>query len=756
MQEEGTQGTAEGGVMQLAQENQLQTAMTNATTAAPQTALMTAVSKGDVDATSSEILDGLVEMSGATQSLMENSLTPVAEEASVGAKPITISTTTSKVRPKTTPGINGEVVSIKINTGLTRRRETKPPRISPKNVIKISTVTGQQKYQLPKFHKCEACAINFVSKVAYMNHMENCPSRRRSSQGASDGKANFTYTCVFCETKFTSRLVLMQHVRTCDRAKSSKNLAPNSSKLRVTTSESKLKVVSSGSLAKTEDAAPRRIRKGFRPISPHGRGRKKAFSLLDPEDEPPANEKDPDSEDEDEREIVYDDEEDLNEEEGLLDDEAMLEAAMAPKRSQKHLGPIMVRGMFKCRDCDRTFSKEHQYNRHVRACTNAPLTASRIDTTDSTAAAASEPTPSAPPPPQGVKRKRGRPPLRDYAAEDGQSPAKRRALGPKIVSVNPKRVGRGRPPRFVSDSDEDASDLLSTGLSRIREEVYGRRNARVASRRGRGAGRLSSLYAANNSSLSKVVKISPSDALIKQTGRAILSKINKEKYAKLFKEAPFCGLCGDKFKTTQELALHTQICHSEDLLHLRDALDGKGNLSSLKCPLCDLHFVSSHVLLLHMVSFHDKDLRSVQEELETQNLNLVCPFCNDVNLTQDLLKEHMATRHLDRLLNKPSTATSPAAIDVHALIKEKNNGSMLSTGTLLTKKEKVLCPECGLFFFKSYFEHHRCAAETFSHTERRFICSESQCSGLSFFKLIHLLTHLQQVRTTIRFCLLTF
>lgn len=751
------------GVMQLTQDGQLQ-ALSNSQSAS----LIEAPKNGDVVGT--EILQGLVQMDGVgSQNLLETSLPSADPTQTLNTKPITISTTTNKQKPKTSTGLNGEIVSIKVSTGLSRKRENKPPRIPPKNVIKISTVTGQQKYQPPKFHKCEACAINFVSKIAYMNHMENCPSKRKTLSTVNN-KGNVTYTCVFCETKFTSRLVLMQHVRTCEKAKSSKTLSANS-KLKVTTSESKLKFAGPGSLSKikSKDLEDENFpKKKLIPSSKLKENKikfpSKKTSILDPEDEPFMGSKqalDSDEDEDDEKGVVYDDEEDMNEED-LMGEDENIEETLVNKRSQKHLGPIIVKGMFKCRDCNRTFSKEYQYNRHVKACTNAPLNSSKAETEskegqlNTIPVSAGEAVPTVVP----GKRKRGRPPAnRDYINDVG-SPNKKRALGPKIVAVNPKRMGSGRgKPRFMNfsdnESDEDILNYLSSsgGSSRIKEEIYGKKNNKITSQKlpYKKTIRNEIGFSNTSSSLNKIVKISPTDTLVKQTGKAILSKMNKEKYSKLFKEMPFCGLCGDKFKTIQELSLHTQICHSEDLLNVRDSLDGKGNLSSVKCPLCDLYFVSPHILLSHMVSFHERDLKSVQEELESQNLNLVCPFCSELNLTQDLLKEHLATKHLDRLINKPSSTVSPMTLDVHAFIKEKSNGSILPTSKLLAKKEKVLCPECGLFFFKSYFEHHRCAAETYSLSARKFVCSESQCSGLSFYKLIHLLTHLQQVTIILNF-----
>ena len=698
--QDGTVATSDGNVIQLP------------------VSVAEALQDGKVVNEAADILANLNDIQGLDpQNLINSVMKSTSDVRTSPSKPIKISSSVNTKSRRTTVMTNGEVVSIKVNTGV-RPRVT---YCSP-NAIKISTITGQQKSQTPKFHKCDACSINFVSKIAHMNHMENCPSIKRKMATPLSGKSNITYTCVFCESKFNSRLVLMQHVRTCEKAKSTKNVM--NPKLKVTTSESKL----GDSSTKKSFGRTVNSKESFSNHAKMDRfvmNKKSKESFLDPDD--PGYGKDEEDSSDDDKNIPYDDDEDYHDED-LHDGEEVFNERS--KKSQKYLGPIVTKGMFQCRDCNRTFSKENQYNRHVKGCSSTPLNTTRIV--------------------NDVGSQNSTPSKVNSDSLSSFTFGKRKRVNEFDTSNNKKRAVAGSNKKSSSlvnildtekDSDEDLSDYFSSGATA---------NKGTGSSASDSRNKTSKIH----SSINKIVKISPSDKLVKQTGKAVLSSMNNQQksFRKSVRDFPVCGLCGDKFTSVEDVSNHTKVSHFEDLVNVRDILDGKGNLGTIKCPLCDFYFLSSKSLLCHLVVTHNNELRSAQDELDSQNMNLACPFCSNLSFSQDLLREHLATSHLNQFCSKTTITPSPSTsvVDVESLLKEKPTVEAVKMKSKIENNVKTIsCPDCSLVFTKPAFQNHKCAAIKYSPSAKKFICSEQQCSSMSFYKLIHLLTHLQQVSINI-------
>ncbi|KAF2350594.1 Zinc finger C2H2-type [Trinorchestia longiramus] len=570
--------------------------------------------------------------------------------------------------------IEENLIKIRIDTG---RNDVERVYNVPPDVIRISTTTGLPKTRSTKFVRCPTCVMQLSSETALLQHMRH---------GCSGSRKRTSYECTYCSAKFSSKIRTVEHLKVCTMRT---QVRSNSKTKTSLTTSSTGRVMNRKPATQTVEV-----------------------EINSDEDETNNNQ---------EENIVYDDDEDI--EMDLAADNEDYESQMS-KVSQKHLGPILMGGKFKCRDCDRTFNKDSQYNRHIGACTNAPLNASRIDDPEHTVI-----------PEKKIilpEKKRGRPrkvypDSKSVVASKVSSSQNEKKAYSKVISHTTLENGK-----------DDVSDMDWGFLATPKKVKNVERNTVKKSNH---------IMQVLKENLADEDLVDGSKDLSESFLQCLDGTLNTEGLSS--KESSpnksvsaVCGLCVRHMNSTEELAAHISDVHAKDIVNMHAILSNNTDLTTHKCSMCDLHFVSTESVREHILAKHLTHLKENYRSLSVNSLDLPCPWCDHKSMTKELFQQHLASEHAHHF---PETA-----LNVPALKPEELSIRSLKAGSSSFKEHQQdmlagrLCLKCGLAISSVVkLEEHLASCKT-DQTSRLHPCHFPDCSASDFESLAALVAHTEE------------
>jgi len=557
--------------------------------------------------------------------------------------------------------VTDEIIRIKIDTGhdMTDKRLI----CLDDNVIRIKTTTGQIKPRTPKFFRCTSCTIHFVTEQSLLQHIKN---------GCVGSKKKTSYECTYCLAKFSSKAKTMEHLRICTKRSQMMNNKKNQNLLNSQNKLNRSKVSSNSTQAVeveiTSDDETSIIRQ--------------------------------------EKKIVYDDDDDIDID--LAGDNEDFETGLG-KVSQKHLGPILTGGKFQCRDCDRTFSKDSQYKRHEGVCTNAPLTASRIDTSMNQSSGKLIPEP----------KKKGRPRKNTATAHP----------------YKPKQLDTKKKPVINLDDSVTEWDFLSSPNSKKSQDAKGVNSANIMNMLETN---LESNIMDGGRELSESF-LQCLDGNDTETTKAPTPSKNKP---------TVCGLCIRHMASNDALSEHITAMHGKDIVNMHAILTNNTDLKTHKCTFCSLHFISSEAVNSHIAVRHHDRLQDKLKTLRASSMEIPCPWCTDKLMSTELFQQHLAVEHTKHFPEAALTPVfKPEELDSKSLQAAQITHFPSYGESIFTGK---LCMNCGEAFnkLKDLETHSKiCNEETLSYDNKaaQHLCHFTNCNGELYNSLSDLIAHIQEV-----------
>lgn len=558
-----------------------------------------------------------------------------------------------------------DVVRIKIDTG---HISTLLQENIPDNVIRIATTTGQLKTRNPKFFRCTTCNMHFASETALLQHIR---------QGCSGSRKRTSYECTYCSSKFASKARTVEHLKICSMRWQAKTCAKSKS---IVQGNSTGRVVSRKPTTQTVEVEIN----------------------SDDEEETALRQ---------EKHIVYDDDDDIDVD--LAADNEDYETNLS-KVSQKHLGPILTGGKYKCRDCERTFNKDAQYKRHIGVCTNAPLNSSRIDDVEKKPSIID-------------KKPRGRP--RKMVMD---------------LSRNIEPTVRSKPVAIVKDRN-DAK--YGTQKSNNKDELSDMDWDFLASPKKNKSSDVSSSKKANN--IMDMLKENMGEGIIdvgsKELSESFLQCLDGNESKTTSPAKPgisVCGLCVRHMASADELSAHITSVHAKDVVNMHSILTNNTDLKTHKCPMCQLHFVSLQGVKEHIVASHLDGLQDTLKSLRINSLELPCPWCNNKSMSKELFQQHLASQHTHEF---PETALKPSLKPEELAAKSLKAGNTTAVVAVAEAFKDRICLSCGAAFTRfNKLEQHMttCSKDT---TVGLHSCNFPDCSVPAFDTLDLLVGHVEEV-----------
>ncbi|CAL4075907.1 unnamed protein product, partial [Meganyctiphanes norvegica] len=614
------------------------------------------------------------------------------------------------------PVIKSQPISIKIDTGSGILRNLKHESTHKKDQTLDILHTKAGNNQSSDLC-CMYCGMIFIQKHVYNNHILVCPHRGKSK----------TYRCIYCKLDTDSKESFLSHIKSC----------------------------------------PKRVTKNKHILNAGFQANKKVRKItitkdIDTEESLSSE----DEESENNISVIYDDDEELNNDDYCDEDEDY--EKRISKIKTKHLGPILINGKFKCRDCFRTFSKDEQYKRHIKACTNAPLNASRIDldflpedskTFDNTTSSSNV-----------LKRKRGRPrknPLTEDVinisnelkihegnlnknkGEDFLDIARKNTLNNTWKNGN-----ESENQHIINKITEKEFLSLEVEKSPISEKAKEMESNMISEKTIKGI--FFSVISTGESESASNNKCQLSETVENYHSLRNNSNVSTELYVN-------CAICYEKLLSKSEYADHLTNFHLDDITNMHDLLSGHTSLDTFICPLCHLYYVSTDLLLCHLVCVHTELLQKTYKEVlksEKENGKFSCPWCNRISYTQQLYLEHIAIDHHKIFDNKRKKTQDKPIQEV-----KKENVSIIENNDYILHKEnknrqnyikiaktpknynqEIICPECGSYFKTlGFLNHHQKTGACERQVKKNFICNETECNGRSFYRLQNLFKHMKKV-----------
>ena len=425
-----------------------------------------------------------------------------------------------------------------------------------------------------KSFKCPNCKSNFATETALNVHKKDC-SRSKLS----------TWQCQYCLMNLISKVRLTEHMKSC----------------------------------------PQRTKSG---------GKSKSYSRKPSTTQTVEVQIDSDN-DEQEKNIVYDDDDDIDVDlAGEVDD---IESHLG-KVSQKHLGPVLTGGKFKCRDCERTFTKDAQYKRHIGACTNAPLNAVRIDDHDKVAVD---------------------PPLKTGRGKARKQPLGKRVTG-KEKSIIRKDLALNHRTSFSTAKSSSKLPRTSSNINNKSNLVIENWDEMYDTPKKSGLG--------NSSGSNRIIM----DMLDENIGQGGNGKDLSDSFLNCLDDSPsqgfsknnspvkgpvtLCGLCVRHMDTESQLVAHITTVHAKDVVNMHAILRNNTDLKTHKCCYCEQHFVSQEALFDHTAAIHFENIQQTHKNMRMASMELPCPWCHAKSVSKDLFQQHLASEHS---VEFPETSLQP-------------------------------------------------------------------------------------------------
>ena len=607
-------------------------------------------------------------------------------------------------------------VSIKINTQKDQTLD-EMNKGNEKGVFKISTVTGKEMKNSNIPYKCSTCGLNLVSEAALKSHKKTCITSSYSSKEKKSIYNNFT--CPFCNKKYDSRVNLVSHIKSCNKSRSQSspitkqrsfnNKTYNTPKTSKDSSQKNKLSISNDSLIYNNSRKLGSMKSQYSNVKG-----KSFFGDIGGNNTKAVNKRDED--------VILDVED--SDDDIFEDDDFEFEKPR--KKSQKHLGPLIVQGKYKCRDCHRTFSKEQQYNRHIGACSNVPLDTSRIDGYS--------------PPPTFEDSVDKKSKIKEYRDELKKSKDfnQKKHLEKKSSFSDDFEIDD--PDLWEPDEEDEFLAKLKRSKSQTRSRNRGGSDYLndVNSQKKASYNQMNSL---DNKLLIKNLNKYKSDIMNGSEKKSMDSdsflnaysnRDNSEFNTRQRNMNNFtCGLCNDNCRTDNEFKLHVQTCHCQDVFFVQSILNGRDSNASHKCPICELNYFTIDSLLLHMTVIHKKQLEEVYRTSMSRDVKFPCPWCPSISRSKSLLEEHLATKHIDQMVD-PSVASD----DEKELLKDGR------TSYDSNSSRRSACIKCGMLIAKVDLEMHQ---EICKNIQKAFHCHFKGCENQKYDRLLHLMNHLEKV-----------